>query len=45
MTIEYHGSMPDVYELSLLAERAAAAVLRSNELRVFKRDVVVVPEN
>ena len=26
MTIEYHGSMPDVYELSLLAERAAAAV-------------------
>ena len=26
MTIEFHGSMPDVYELSLLAERAAAAV-------------------
>ncbi len=26
MSLEYHGSIPDVYELSLLAERAAAAV-------------------
>ena len=26
MTLEYHGSTPDVYELSLLAERAAATV-------------------